>query len=141
MIELIIVVLIASVLATIAIPQYSRYTSRKSATTARDAFISIATRARAEAIRTGDDVFMEVNPATHRVDVFNTAGTVEETLDLQNGPIRARILGNFILDVRYTSRGFVHPATTILGGDVIFTSVTGRDSALARITVGQVERR
>jgi type II secretory pathway pseudopilin PulG len=141
MIELIIVIMIASVLASIAIPQYSRYTSQKAATNARDAFISMATRARAEAIRTGDDVWMKVIPATNRVEVYNTAGTVNEVLDLENGPIQARILGNFWFDVRYTSRGFVHPSHTIDAGDVIFTSVQGRDSALARVTIGQVERR
>jgi prepilin-type N-terminal cleavage/methylation domain-containing protein len=141
MIELLIVILIGAVLGSIAVPQFGKQASKRSATNARDAFIHAAARARAAALQSGDEVRLRVNAGTDRVEItdrFNVQ--IAEPLDFRTGPVQARILGNAIVTVRYTPRGFAHPAS-VPNQDVIFTSVQGRDSALARITIGQVERR
>jgi prepilin-type N-terminal cleavage/methylation domain-containing protein len=140
LIELIIVIMIGAVLVTIAVPQFGRQASKRSAMNARDAFITAAARARSAAIQSGDEVTLRVNPATNRVEIIDRfENPVADPLDFQTGPVKARILGNFIVTVRYTPRGFAHPAS-VPGTDVIFTSVQGRDSARARITIGQVDR-
>jgi type II secretory pathway pseudopilin PulG len=140
MIELIIVVLIGAALVTLALPQLSRQTDRRAANNARDAFITAAARARAAAIQSGDEVRLRIIAPTDRVEItdrFNQP--IAEPLDFQTGPVRARIPGNAIVTVRYTPRGFAHPAS-VPNRDIIFTSIPGRDSARARITIGQVER-
>jgi Tfp pilus assembly protein FimT len=140
MIELLIVILIGAVLGSIAVPQFGKQASKRSASNARDAFIHAAARARTAALQSGDEVQLLVNPATDRVEItdrFNVQ--IAEPLDFRTGPVKARILGNAIVRVRYTPRGFAHPAS-VPHRDVIFTSVQGRDSARARITIGQVER-
>jgi prepilin-type N-terminal cleavage/methylation domain-containing protein len=141
MIELIIVVLIGAVLATIAVPQFGRQASKRSAMNARDAFITASARARAAAIQRGDEVRVRIIAPLDRVEItdrFNQP--IAEPLDFQNGPVRARIPGNTVVTVRYTPRGFAHPAS-VPSRDIIFTSLPGRDTARARITIGQVERR
>jgi prepilin-type N-terminal cleavage/methylation domain-containing protein len=140
MIELLIVILIGAVLGSIAVPQFGKQASKRSASNARDAFIHAAARARTAAIQSGDEVRLRVNPATDRVEIVDRLNNpVGDPLDFRTGPVKARILGNAIVTVRYTPRGFAHPGS-VPSRDVIFTSVQGRDSARARITIGQVER-
>jgi prepilin-type N-terminal cleavage/methylation domain-containing protein len=143
MIELVMVILLAGILGGIAVPQMTGYASQREARNARDAFISTASRARAAAIQSGDEVHVKIYPIADRVEVVNRAGEpVGMPLDFRTGPVRARILGEFNMTICYTARGFVRPGTNCMPMlDIAFASMAGRDTARARVTFGQVERR
>lgn len=143
MIELVMVILLAGIIGTIAVPQMGRYASQKEAKNARDAFIATASRARAAAIQSGDEVHVRILPVVDRVEVVNRAGDpVAPPLDFRTGPVRARILGEFNMTICYTARGFVRPGFACMPMlDIAFASMAGRDTAMARVTFGQVERR
>jgi prepilin-type N-terminal cleavage/methylation domain-containing protein len=145
-VELVVAVVIAAVLAGIGLPQISKYSSRRAAMNARDAFIASAAQARAAAIRAGEEVLMEVDRTNHRVEITlrSDGSTMAPSLDLQQGTLRAGIVGTGAFTLCYTPRGFLLPScTTREPADSIvgFASPAGRDTAWARITLGRAERR
>jgi prepilin-type N-terminal cleavage/methylation domain-containing protein len=147
LIEVVIVVVIAAILGGIAVPQIGIFTSRRAVSNASDAFVRAAALARAEAIKSGDDVEMRIDPATDRVTIVNSAGDIVFTLDLANGPIQARLeipgwTANRPFLVCYVPRGY---ARALCGNDAVpqtfrFVSPSGRDTASARIYLTQAGR-
>jgi prepilin-type N-terminal cleavage/methylation domain-containing protein len=142
-VELLFVVVIAGILSAFAVPQISKYTSRRDALNARDAFILTGARARAAALQTGAEVRMRIDPTNHRVLIVDAGNNpVEEPFDLLVGPVRGRIVGTREVVVCYTPRGFARPGCPPADDSIVgFASPAGRDTAWARITMGRMERR
>jgi prepilin-type N-terminal cleavage/methylation domain-containing protein len=145
-IELVVALVIAALLGSVAYPQITKYSSQRAAMNARDAFIGSASQARAAAIRLGEDVEMQVDRTADRVLVTlrRDGSTVAEPLDLRTGSIRGQIVGDGGLTLCYTPRGFMLPncgnGSTAVGEVVVFASPQGTHTAGARITLGRVER-
>lgn len=148
MVELVVVIAIAGVLAGIAVPSLSRYLSQRHLVNAADAFVMSAARARSAALERGDLVRLSVDAATDRVQVLDGAGNVLHSLDLNGEEMRADLrlrsssgteLSQLVL--HYTARGYVRP-----GGDADHLPAQigfGNDSRMhwLRMTVvGRVER-
>jgi prepilin-type N-terminal cleavage/methylation domain-containing protein len=144
-IELAVVVMIGGVLAAIAIPQFSRHTSHRAAINARDAFIGTAAHARAAAIRSGEEVLLQVDRDNARVltTLRRDGSTVAPPLDLRTGALRGEIVGNGAFTLCYSPRGFTLPGCGTTDPDSIvgFVSPEGRDTAWVRITLGRAVRR
>jgi prepilin-type N-terminal cleavage/methylation domain-containing protein len=144
LIEVIVVIMIGGMLAAIAIPQFSRYTSRRAAVNARDAFIGTASQARSAAIRSGEEVLMQVDRGNDRVRITlrRDGSTVAAPLDLRTGTHRGAIVGTGAFTLCYTPRGFTLPGcgTADPPNMVGFVSPQGRDTAWVRIVLGRAER-
>jgi Tfp pilus assembly protein FimT len=150
LIEIAVVVFFGVVLAAVAIPQLSKQTSRRAAINARDAFLATASQARTAAIRSGEEVLMQVDRGNDRVLITlrRDGSTVAPALDLRDGPLRASIVGGSAtastFTMCYVPRGFALPACgnrAAADSIVGFVSPQGADTAWARITLGRVERR
>jgi type II secretory pathway pseudopilin PulG len=146
MIELVVVIMVGGLLAAIAIPQFSRFTERRAAINARDAFIATVSQARTAAIRSGEDVLMQVDRANDRVLITlrSDGSAAGPPLDLRNGPLRADIAGTGAFTMCWVPRGFALPGCgtrTAADSIVGFVSPAGTDTAWARITLGRAERR
>jgi prepilin-type N-terminal cleavage/methylation domain-containing protein len=145
-IELVVVIMIGGVLGAVAIPQFSRYTERRAAVNARDAFVATVSQARTAAIRSGEDVLLQVDQANDRVRITlrSNGSTAAPPLDLRTGPLRAEIVGTGAFTMCWVPRGFVIPGCgtrTAADSIVGFASPAGSDTAWARITLGRAERR
>lgn len=143
MVEVLFVLVISGVLGVMAVPQISKFTSQRAATNARNAFILTAARARAAAIQSGDEVHMIIDAANNFVSVTDRNGDViGEPLDLQNGTVRAGVVGTNGFTICYVPRGFERPGCRVAADSIIgFASPQGRDTAWARVTIAQVVRR
>jgi prepilin-type N-terminal cleavage/methylation domain-containing protein len=144
-IELLVAIVIAGILGGVSIPQISRYTSRRAAINARDAFVQATAQARAAAIQAGEDVQMQVDRTNDRVvlTLLRDGTTIGTPLDLRNGPVRAAIAGTGTFVCTYTPRGFMLPDCTNnvnVGHVVQFTDPAGTQVASAEITLGGAKR-
>ncbi len=113
-VELLFVLLIASVLAGMAFPRFHHYMSVRTAVNARDAFSMAAARARAAAVEHGDVVVLMIRP--YHDSVFVMTGDAQDTLeiiDYKGGQTRADLLMQDGLPapfrICYVPRGFAHP--------------------------------
>lgn len=110
MVELLIVVLIAGILGTVAFPGFSQYRQRREAMNAQDAFTGAASRARAAAVQRGEVVLLWVRPDADQTLVLSSDGAdTILRLDLGGGEIRADLIG-MGLTVCYLPRGYAHPS-------------------------------
>jgi Tfp pilus assembly protein FimT len=137
---LVIVLMIGSVILGIGSRQYSRLANQRAVTNARNAVISSSFRARSEAVRSGQLVYMRILPdsGSHGLVKVNTAtGTVLHTLDA--GDYGAQMLSNE-LKLCYTARGYALPGCST-PSDQMVGFVRGADTAAAVVTpLGQVRR-
>lgn len=141
LVELIIVLMIASILATLAAPPITSYWNGRQIIQARDAFILTAAGARSSAAERGDLVLMNVYPDSNSVVLTDRNGTVVDVLRLQTDGTRAQMVGPE-LSICYLPRGYAHPGCR--DGRDLPTSVgftRGGDTLWAQITLGQVRRR
>lgn len=141
LLELIVVMMIAAVLISIAVPQFRQYLERRSVINARDTFGMMAARARAASIERGENVWLTIDPDAGVVRVDTVAGAAPlDMMDLSDGDIRAMMDGTTVTTVVFTPRGFADPgSSTGLPKDVQFTN--GSASATVTITpIGRVQR-
>ncbi len=110
LVELVLVLVIAGVLAAIVVPPAGEYLQQRSLVNARDAVAAMASRARALAVQQGDIVKLRVSPDTERVTVlsFDETETLE-TLDLSDGDIRADLTAAQEITVCYVAGGYADP--------------------------------
>ncbi len=108
LVELLLVLVIAGILAAIAIPPASEYLQRRSLVNAREAVAAVASRARASAIQRGDKVKVKMVPYSDSVTVLSNGGTLE-TLDLGSGDIRADLSAAGTVVICYVPAGFADP--------------------------------
>lgn len=145
--ELMIVMIIAGVIATIAIPRMGSVQARQSAQNARDAFVWMGTRARARAIERGTTQLLKIDPASDRAWIIKrnptSAADTAQVVDFQ-GEFDATVSTSTgsVVTICYNTRGYAwacdaaSPTT-----DVIVSFETGRETATARVRpLGQIER-
>lgn len=141
LLELLVVMMIAAVLISIAVPQFSQYLERRAVMNARDTFGMMASRARAASIERGENVWLTIDPEAGRVRIDTAASAPPlDMMDLSDGDIRALMGGTTVTTVVFTPRGFADPgSSTGLPKDVQFTN--GSASATVTITpIGRIER-
>lgn len=141
LLELLVVMMIAAVLISIAVPQFRQYLERRSVINARDTFGMMAARARAASIERGENVWLTIDPEAGQVRIDTVAGAAPlDMMDLSDGDIRAIMDGTTVTTVVFTPRGFADPGSSAgLPKDVQFTN--GSASATVTITpIGRVQR-
>lgn len=147
LIELLIVMVIAATLMTMAVPQFTRMLQAKNAQNARDNLVWMAARARARAVERGQTFLLEVDPATERAWIVRRNATVAsdtvQTVDFStefNTTISTA--ANSVITVCYSPRGFAYSCSAnspAANTDVTFTHTD--KTAVARIRVlGQITR-
>lgn len=142
LVELLIVVIIAGVVGTLAVPPIQEYRNARNAVSARDAFIMISARARAAALEHGKLVLLTVSGSKDSVFVAVRDDDGTQTR-IDSLGIRADWATDLIGGDRticYTPRGFVHPSC--LDGDelpVTYTFSTSTSDVDAQLTFGRVE--
>lgn len=141
LLELVIVLMIAGILASVAIPSFSRYLRWRAVVNAQDAFVFAAARARALAVERGRVIELVADPTTDRVVALNPDGTeampavdfaVDHSVDL--------VITEGITRICYVPRGFAQPdCSPGLGREVRFS--VGGETVQSRINgLGQVDR-
>jgi prepilin-type N-terminal cleavage/methylation domain-containing protein len=148
LIELLIVMVIATILMSMAIPQFTRMLTTRNAQNARDDLVWMAVRAKAKAVERGQTYLLEINPNTERAWIVRrnptTAADTIQTVDFST-EFKATIStsANTTITVCYSPRGFAFScagaASPSSDTDVTFTH--GDKTATARIRpLGQVIR-
>ena len=147
LIELMIVMIIAAVLMTYAIPSFTRMTKSRNAQNARDALVWMGTRARSRAIERGNVQMLQINPATERAWIVRRGGAAAaDTLETLNFSDRygstVSTSANSRITVCYSPRGYAFDCgaeSPDVNTDITFTHVD--KSAVARVKpLGQIER-
>src|SRR5437868_2207336 len=76
LVELLIVMLIASILMSMVVPQFTRMMTTRNAQNARDDLVWMAVRAKAKAVERGQTYMLEINPTTERAWIVKRNATV-----------------------------------------------------------------
>ncbi|MGH7483061.1 MAG: pilus assembly FimT family protein [Longimicrobiales bacterium] len=140
LVELLFVVLVASIMIGIIVPSFGQLQARRSAQNARDAFVFLANRARAEALQRGRMVRLRLDAADESAAlVVGVADTIAEPLDFQAAyGVSVAMNGGGDLEICYLPRGFADPSCPATEQVATFTA--GSESVAATIRVlGQVE--
>lgn len=145
-IELMFVLLIGSILMSMAFKGASGYLARQGAINARDAFVYLSSRARASAIERGGIVRLELDPAGERVWLVTGRSGAGDTLEVLNysGEYQADVQtgSGSALTICYTARGFADETCTSIAVALDLRFVRGADTARALVRpLGQVEVR
>lgn len=151
LIELAIVLIIAGILASFAVPSFQNVQKNKAAQNARDAFVWMAARARATAVERGTSYLLEVNPATERAWVVmrRTSGLAQASDTIQtvnfsnefNSTISTA--ANTTITLCYNTRAYAWRcnASQSPTGNTDVTFTHGNKTAVARVKeLGQIER-
>lgn len=137
--ELVVVIVIGGILATIVGPTIGKVQARMDTQAARDAFMLYASRARSMAIERGAVTTLEVNTATDVVTI-RMGATVLDTYDF--GAQHEVDLTGTSFSVCYSSRGFALSTCTSLAADTDVTfSRAGETAAATMKVLGQVQRK
>ena len=85
MVEMVIVIVIAGIIASFAIPSFNNTQQNRMAQNARDSFVWMGARARSRAIEMGTTFLLEVDPATERAWIVRRNPSVAaDTLQMVN---------------------------------------------------------
>lgn len=139
LVELMFVIVIGAVLVAMMLPAFGEMQARRSARNARDAFMYMAGRARAESIQRGRQIDLRLDPTTGRAVVVNPLNN--DTIDRLNftGDYKAAVTTSTgaLVQICYTPRGYATCPSALRTA----TFKTGRDSARVRIRpLGQVDK-
>ena len=148
LVELLVTMLIAAIVMSVAVPQFTTMMQRRNAQNARDDFVWMAVRARARAIERGSAYLLEVNPSTSRAWIVkrnpSSASDTVQTVAF-NTEFNASVTtstGNKIT-VCYSPRGFAFTCDATYSPTanvtVTFTHIDKTSSATVR-PLGQVIR-
>lgn len=138
LLELVIVIMISSMLMGVGARSYSQVSNQRSVGNARDAMVEVGFRARSEAMRSGQTVFMEIRPADDLVQISLPGGEVLHTLN--SSEYGADMIGAD-MTLCYTSRGYALPGCTTVKTVAGLGFVRGLDTASVQIMpLGQVRR-
>jgi type II secretory pathway pseudopilin PulG len=140
--ELIIVVAVAMVLMTIAVPAFSRVRERKAVQNARDAYVWAAAVARALAVERGTTVALELDPGSGLALVRVVGADTIQRVDFDGGygaEVETKV---GTVTVCYTARGFAAPTgcSQNLPAEINFLRGPYQAGVLVQ-SLGQVERR
>lgn len=146
-VELLLVIVIGAILATMTVPSFTRLASGQNARNARDAVVWMAARARSRAIERGEVVKLEIHVGNERAWIVRrNAGTAlaSDTLEKIDFAVEQNVQINAPARIAlcYNPRGYAFscsaysPAATV---DVTF--MHAGKSAVARVRpLGQIER-
>ena len=147
--ELLVVIGIAGVLMTYAIPRLHGARAARNARNARDVYAWTAQRARARAIQTGQTQVFGLNPSTDRVWIVRRGGTLASdtllTINFQTQyDAQVSSSPNSAVNVCYNPRGFAFargPACNVsfVTDTVTFTHSTYTSRAIVK-PLGRVEK-
>lgn len=138
LVEMLFVVILGGLVVAVGTRQIGRTASRRAVENARDAFILTAQRARAEAMRTGRLVHLQVVPGSGEVRVAESSGTAVYTLAMSDLEV-ALVAPD--LSLCYTSRGYALPGCTSINVETEVAFARGPDTATAAVLpLGQVRR-
>lgn len=134
-VELIFVLLMASLLLSIAVRETSGLGNQRAVGNARDAVLMTPHRARAEAMRTGQPVYIWIRPDAGDVDVGTASDTVQS---LRMSDYGVAMEGDTIT-LCYTSRGYALPGCTTIAStaELVFTR-GGSSTGLMVLPLGQM---
>lgn len=149
-IELAVVLVIAGILASIAVPNFSRMQRDKAAMNARDAFVWMANRAKATAVQMGTTYKLEIDPTSDRAWVVlrRTSGTATAADTIQKVYFQPEFGAdvstptNTIRTLCYNPRAYAwNCGSTAISSttDITFTTA-GRTSQARMKVLGQIER-
>lgn len=142
LVEMLIVVVVAAVLLSAAVPQFGKLQARWGADNARDAYMSLAARARATAVQQGVTVWLTLDTDADEAVVYTAAPDTIETQDFAAdlfAEVTASVSGP--IELCYTPRGFAHPACTNVTAPVTVTFSRGAYDSQAEVKpLGQVEQ-
>lgn len=139
LVELLFVLIIAAVLIGLVIPSLGEIQARRAAGNARDAFVFMANRARAEALQRGQTVTLQLDVSDESAVLVVGTDTIAQPIDfaVEYGAA-VSVSGGGDLDICYLPRGFADPSCPSTQRVATFT--TGSESAGATVRVlGQVE--
>ncbi|MFQ5536173.1 MAG: Tfp pilus assembly protein FimT/FimU [Gemmatimonadota bacterium] len=127
-VELVIALLIGSILTSIALSSFGNVQGRLAVRGARNTFVSLQARARAQAIETGDPVGVLVDVVGDSVTLVSQAGQTLENIHFDNEfNVDLKATGNII--VCMNSRGYADTDCNNFASPVRLEFWQGADSA------------
>ncbi len=138
-IELVVVMMVGSVLTSIAMTSFNGVSGRFATTGARQTFVAMNARARAQAVEYGRTVRLNLDPDADSV-WLSRAGEVLEVLDFREEfNVDIRTSTNAELTVCMNARGFADMTCNNFDSPVTVSFLFASDTASVRVlTLGQV---
>jgi type IV fimbrial biogenesis protein FimU len=147
MVEMVIVITIAGIIAAFAIPSFSNTQRNRNAQNARDSFVWLGAKARSRAIEMGTTWLLEISPATERAWIVKRNPTVaSDTLEIVNYVTKyastISTASNNVITLCFNSRGFAWSCSgNSPGSNVDITFTHAQRTAVARVKpLGQMQR-
>lgn len=135
--EMLFVVIIGGMVLAMGTREYTSLGHQRATSNAGNALVHTVSRARSEAMRKGDIVYMWVRPDLGLVTVGTTGDTIH-TLDA--GDYEAAMTGNSFR-VCYAARGYALPGCTDISSAQLVGYVRGMDTAWVQVLpLGQARR-
>ena len=135
--EMLFVVIIGGMVLAMGTREYTSLGHQRATSNAGNALVHTANRARSEAMRTGEVVYMWVRPDLGLVSVGTTLDTIH-TLDA--GDYEAAMIGNSFR-ICYAARGYALPGCTNVATTQLVGFVRGMDTAWVQVLpLGQARR-
>ena len=146
-VELLLVIVIGAILATMTVPSFTRLASGQNARNARDAVVWMAARARSRAIERGEVIKLEINIGDERAWIVRrNAGTALasdtlEKIDFENEQ-DVQVTAPARITLCYNPRGYAFRCSTDSPAAAVNVTFThAGKSAVARVRpLGQVDR-
>ena len=133
MIELVVVLMVGSVLTSIAITSFNGVSGRFATNGARQTFMALNARARAQAVEYGRTVHLNLDPSGDSV-WLSRGSDVLEVLDFgEEFDVDIRTSTNSDLRVCMSSRGFADTGCNSFSSPVTVTFVLAIDTASVRV--------
>ena len=140
-VELVIVMIIAGIILSVAIPAFGRMAAQRGAANARDSIVLLSARARALAMERGSIVHLEVDPVSQRSWVRIGSDTVQVVTYSQEFHAQLSTPDGQLVGVCYASRGLALPSCSSAALPVTVDFRRGGFTYSARIQrLGRVER-
>ena len=136
--EMLFVVIIGAMVLTMGTREFTSLAHQRAASNAGNAMVHTSSRARSEAMRRGEVIYMRVLPATGTVQVSTVGGTVIHTLDVTDSGVS--MVGN-TFRVCYAARGYALPGCSDFTSMQSVGFVRGTDTAWVQVLpLGQARR-
>lgn len=151
LIELAVVLIIAGILASIAVPSFQNMIKDKAAQNARDAFVWMGARAKATAIERGATYMLELDPATERAWIVlrrtsgaaTAADTIQQAYFDDEHNANVSTAANSRITICYNPRAYAWRChltqSPTANTDVTFTAANRTSMAQIRV-LGHIER-
>ncbi len=140
LLELIIVILIGSVLLSVTVGRISGTRSVLSAVGARQAYLALHSRTRAQAIEFGSTARLMLDVSGDSAWIVQGGNTIETYRFAPDGVDVQSSSSDAVIQMCMVARGYSEPRCNSFGESVTLTFVTARSStSLVLLPMGQVE--